>query len=261
METRVYNPEGSILRNDQLLLLEVLKGFADICREHDIKWWICAGTLLGAMRHKGFIPWDDDVDVTMYKKDYRKLQKVLRHLKCDKFEFLSVYNDPEYVNPWIMFKITDKYIPSTSSRKIVGIDVFCIEKSSRFAAHVAKFFYYNMTYPAKYIKSSPLRKFVKSVAKVLNFGILLPLTRMIALINPKKQYHCELGSGFYEYPFYAEHIDPLTQVEFEGVMFPAPGNSDAYLTALYGDWRKLPSEEDIKKSIHLDMYIKQIFGE
>ena len=61
---RVYNPEGSTLRKDQLEMLKCLEAFAKICKEHNIQWWLCGGTLLGAARHGGFIPWGDDVDVT-----------------------------------------------------------------------------------------------------------------------------------------------------------------------------------------------------
>ena len=70
---RVYNPEGSTLRRDQMEMLTVLNAFAEICKDNDIQWWLCSGTLLGAARHGGFIPWDDDIDVSMFPKDYRKL--------------------------------------------------------------------------------------------------------------------------------------------------------------------------------------------
>jgi lipopolysaccharide cholinephosphotransferase len=56
-------------------------------------------------------------------------------------------------------------------------------------------------------------------------------------------------------------IFPLSTMEFEGVEFPVPGDTDAYLTTIYGDWRKLPSDEQIKKSMHYPQYIKEIFGE
>ena len=72
-----YNPEGSMLRRDQKELVEILKVLADICDRNGIRWWLSSGTLLGAVRHKGFVPWDDDVDIEMLKEDYLKLKKIL----------------------------------------------------------------------------------------------------------------------------------------------------------------------------------------
>lgn len=60
-----YNPDGSLLRNAQLRMLEILIDFDRVCRKHDIKYWLSSGTLLGAVRHGGFIPWDDDLDVDL----------------------------------------------------------------------------------------------------------------------------------------------------------------------------------------------------
>ena len=82
---RIYNPEGSTLRKDQLEMLEVLKAFSEICNENGIQWWLCSGTLLGAARHGGFIPWDDDIDVSMLKKDYRKLLKIMKKLDSKEY--------------------------------------------------------------------------------------------------------------------------------------------------------------------------------
>jgi phosphorylcholine metabolism protein LicD len=79
--------------------------------------------------------------------------------------------------------------------------------------------------------------------------------------NPKKQYHIRLGSVFTKFAYYKEHIFPLSTIEFEGHVFPAPGNVEAYLTTFYGDWRKLPSEASIRRSIHSPVFIKEIFGE
>lgn len=263
---RVYNPEGSLLRRDQKELVKVLEDFADICKEHDIKWWLCSGTLLGAARHGGFIPWDDDVDVSMMKKDYRKLLKVLRKMDSDKYFYQCIQTDPDHVNLFGMFRKKQGVVPSTDLRaqyfkyRGVGFDVFYIERSSRFASHLAKFFYLNMQYPTRKIKNSALRHFLIRSVQVINFGLLIPFARIIGLINPKKQYHYALGSGFYDEPFYLKNIFPLTTIEFEGVSFPAPKDTDAYLTAMYGDWRKLPTDEQIRKSMHSPLYIEEIFG-
>lgn len=265
-DMRVYNPEGSCLRRDQKELVKVLQAFAKICKEHDIKWWLCSGTLLGAARHGGFVPWDDDIDVSMYKKDYKKLLKVLKRLDSDEYFYQCIQTDVDHVNCFGMFRKKEGLVPSTDARaqyfkfRGVGFDVFYIEKSSRFAAHMAKFFYLNMQHPTKYVKNKTLRHFLIRTVQVINFGILIPFTRLVGLINPKKEYHYALGSGFYDEPFYAKNIFPLTTIEFEGVQFPAPKDTDAYLTAMYGDWRKLPTEEQIRKSLHSPLYIEEIFG-
>ena len=73
-----YNPDGSDLRRLQLHMLDLLVEFDRICRKNDIDYWLEYGTLIGAARHGGFIPWDDDLDVTLLKKDRKKLIEALR---------------------------------------------------------------------------------------------------------------------------------------------------------------------------------------
>ena len=265
---RVYNPEGSALRRDQKEMVKVLQVFAEICKEHDIKWWLCSGTLLGAARHGGFIPWDDDIDVSMMKKDYKKLLKILKNIDADsEYFYQCIQTDPDHINLFGKFLKKGERVPSTDLRAKnfryggLGFDIFCIEKSSEFAAHMGKFFYLNMQNPTKYIKNKTIRHFFIRLVQLINFGLLLPLTKLVGLIyNPENDYHYELGSGFYDQPFHVEDIFPLTTIEFEGISFPAPGNTEAYLTRMYGDWRKLPSDEDIRKSMHSPLYINEIFG-
>ena len=68
----MYNPEGSQLRKAQLRMLEMMKFVDKTCRKYNIPYWLDSGTLLGAVRHKGFIPWDDDVDIGMMRKDIKR---------------------------------------------------------------------------------------------------------------------------------------------------------------------------------------------
>ena len=73
----MYNPDGSDLRNLQLRMLEILNVVDRICRKHDIKYWLCGGTLLGAVRHGGFIPWDDDLDIEMMREDFIRFSEII----------------------------------------------------------------------------------------------------------------------------------------------------------------------------------------
>ena len=81
----LFNPEGSKLRKTQLELLEILVDLAEICDQNNIQWWLSSGTLLGAARHKGFIPWDDDIDIVMLRKDAKRLEKILHKMDSDKY--------------------------------------------------------------------------------------------------------------------------------------------------------------------------------
>ena len=81
-----YNPDGSTLRRAQLRMLDILKFIDKVCRDNGLKYWLEGGTLLGAVRHGGFIPWDDDTDIAMTREDSMKLVKILRrHNPSDEF--------------------------------------------------------------------------------------------------------------------------------------------------------------------------------
>ena len=73
-----YNPDGSLLREHQLRMLEMLDYFDKLCKKNGIRYWLSSGTCLGAIRHGGFIPWDDDVDIEMLRSDYIKLEKIFK---------------------------------------------------------------------------------------------------------------------------------------------------------------------------------------
>ena len=118
-----YNGEGTALRKAQIREVEILIEIDRICRKHDIKYWINFGTLLGAVRHKGFIPWDDDLDICMLSKDYKK--------------FLEIASDelPEWL--FIQNKSTD---PSyrRSICKVRDLNSFFVEQYDDFSAPYKK---------------------------------------------------------------------------------------------------------------------------
>jgi lipopolysaccharide cholinephosphotransferase len=260
-----YNPDGSLLRHDQMELLDMLRVLASVCREHGIQWWLSSGTLLGAARHNGFIPWDDDMDIVMLRKDYRRLERVLKDTDSE-FVLHSMRSDVEYVNCFGKFRKREGCVKVMSRRyayykwRGVGLDIFTIEKTNYFAARAASVIYNNLQHLTSYIRAGWLRRPLIRFFELLCLGVLNPLLRLVGLVNPRSEYHYSLGTGWAKHTFYMKDTFPLAEAEFEGVLFPVPKDMDAYLSNVYGDWRRLPSDEYIKKSIHCREYREEIFG-
>lgn len=263
-----YNPDGSLLRKHQLELLDMLKVLADICDSNNIQWWLSSGTLLGAIRHQGFIPWDDDVDIVMFKEDYKKLEKVLSKMQSDTYVLHSMKTDIEYVRCFAKFRKREGKEHSRDRRRDwyrwAGnyIDIFVIEKTSYTAALLAGGIYKNLVHLTAYIKSPRwLRRMLIRPIEFLCLGLINPLLRLIGMINPKGEYHYILGMGWPWSTYFKSDILPLRKASFEGVDFPVPNNCDNYLKGPYGEWWNLPSEAVIRRSIHRMEYIQEIFGD
>lgn len=260
-----YNPDGSKLREYQLELLEMLDILADICERNNIKWWLSSGTLLGAARHQGFIPWDDDVDIVMLRKDYKRLEKILLKMESEEFVFQSMRSDIEYLNPFGKFRrrLGDVQIAGANHRHLKHkgqfIDIFSIEKTSYLAARSAYIVFINLRHLTTYVEHRRLRRIMIRLIECICFGVVNPILRLIGLINPRGEYHYTMGTGWAEHTFFMKDTQPLTTIEFEGRKYPAPKDTDAYLTKVYGKWRELPTEEVIRRSLHSTIYAKEIY--
>lgn len=261
-----YNPEGSLLRRDQLELLRMLEVVAQICEKHNIKWWLSSGTLLGAARHQGFIPWDDDLDIVLMRKDCKRLEKILRSMESDEFVYHSMDTDVDYVNVFGKFRKREGRINTLNRRYNyykwagIGFDIFALEKTSYFSARAAQVIYSNLQHITSYIRWGGVRKPLIRLIQLFCLGIINPVLRLVGKINPKGEYHYVLGTGWAKHVFYMKDIEPLSTTLFEGKMYPVPQNMDAYLSNVYGAWQTLPSEESIKRSIHCQEYRDEIYG-
>ena len=241
-----FNPEGSVLRLHQMRMLAILEFIDEVCRKHQINYWLSSGTLLGAVRHGGFIPWDDDLDIEMLKSDYDKLMKVLPVELPDGLVLQTSHTDKNYVAPYSKIRETNSIISEVNNigtnYKYSGIyiDIFYLEpmsyKLSWFASKL-----HGYMYGLSKVKNDRLglkQGLMRSLLFSLNY-LLYPLLRIINKFFPSKEFRLALGSGFMGARI-TEDIFPLTEIVFEGKRFKCPSNCDSYLARLYGNYMKLP---------------------
>lgn len=247
-----YNGEGTMLRKAQMREVEILVEVDKICRKHNIKYWINYGTLLGAVRHKGFIPWDDDLDISMLSDDYKK--------------FLEVA--PKELPEWLFLqnKTTDpSYIRSIC--KVRDLNSFFVEQYDDFSAPYKKGIFIDIFEMIEYPKLSKktLRFLTKWLCKTDQFfkirqyitfknivaGITFPFIKLFltifwkcAYIRKSNDIACWPTLNTSGSRIDKNHIFPLSEIEFEGMNFMAPNNPDACLKSFYKDYMKIPKEED-----------------
>lgn len=243
-----FSPDDSTLRQHQLRMLDMLKYFDGICKQNDIKYWLSSGTCIGAIRHQGFIPWDDDTDVEMLREDYLKLLKVFR--ESEQYVLQTKDNDLYYVAPFAKLRDKRSYIEehgqdSNYTYRGVYIDVFVIEKSNRLIAHFYQWSMWKILMYGSNIKSSSFRKKTFCFYKKA-FFCSIAIVRFLFGKLPTNELRHTYGTGFYRKVRYIEDIFPLSYCDFEGYSFPVPGNYDAYLRKIYGDYMKLPDLDNLQ---------------
>lgn len=246
-----YNPEGSTLRRMQQRMLEMLVEVDRILTNNHIEHWIEYGTLIGAVRHGGFIPWDDDIDIGVMRKDYKKAREALIRELPERFAFQDTGTDPYAFFPY--GRVRDRrsycYHPDFVKLKEQGIwlDIFTYDYIPSKGMKKAMDAIYRRAYHEVHHLSdtkglSPTRcRFNRTVGMLLYpIGWLgKELTIMLGIISGRRM----MGVfGTRVINFHENHF-PLTKVEFEGYTFPAPGNFDAHLSEVYGNYMQLPRPE------------------
>lgn len=252
-----YNGEGTPLRRAQLRMLDMLIEIDKICKKHQIEYWLTAGTLLGAVRHQGFIPWDDDLDIMIQHKDLKLLSAVLQQELPKQFVVQDYSTEKKYyIDSLIKVRDRNSFFLFESHKCFkeqgIFIDIIPIEKipSLKFKRFVHKL-----------NKQSYLRRRELSLSGKSNniAGLLIsPFSR--ALLKFAHWYSRKSSTNIYGYNyshslfgtfemhFNKEVFFPLKTMKFEGIDFYVPNDADAYLKIAYGDYMKIPTLE--KRQIH-----------
>lgn len=258
------------LRKMQLIQLEMLVELDRICRKYEIEYFIIAGTLLGAVRHGGFIPWDDDVDVAMKRSEYERFCEVCKKELADERFFLQNYHtDSEY--RWGYAKLRKRnteYIRKGQEMikcmSGVSIDLFIIDYVPdnyvlRMAHHYIRRGCIKTLWSvigATQEKNPLLRRLYRILRYVPKEFPNRVEELMVRCTNKKKRkYLCY--TGFYRETYYtrqrknrydtgmkSEWFERRVEVEFEGKFFYTCAGYKEYLAYMYGDYMQIPKEAE-----------------
>lgn len=236
-----YNPEGSEMRDLQMTALGILLEFDRICNKHNIKYILSSGTLLGAVRHGGFVPWDDDVDVEMLSTEYKKLMRVLDDELPDIYETHSNSNDAYYTLSFMKIRHKEKMIHGKHKSVLlfnkngIFIDVFVVKKSSKVIFQIARAVLDFM------VRRPLLRKILPKWRMRLAWGFVhnavYPLLNLIDKFIPGKLRYT-LGNVFRETKEKSYFVD-IIKIDFEGYPLSAPREYKDYLTTHFGDYNEV----------------------
>lgn len=246
-----YNPDGSSLRKAQLRMVEILKEVDKICRRHNIPYYLEGGTLLGAIRHHGFIPWDDDLDISVLKKDFPRLKKALQNELPENLIYQDRWTD--FNCPIIFAKVRDKHslFEESDSRRVkergIFIDIFPNEKIP------SMWWKRKVDYPYGHCIRG-IHNYSDTKDKILSYIVfpfawtIVQLTRFVNLFIPSDKIAFIYGWIVTYNNYSIKDVFPVTYVPFEDMQAPVPHNYDAVLTRLFGDYMQIPPEE--KRKVH-----------
>lgn len=265
---REYNQQ--VLRKLQLKELEILKDFDTLCRKHDIPYFIFYGSGIGALRHGGFIPWDDDIDVMLLREDFEKFCCVAKKECSDRYYLLSAEDDTNYpqINTHWGLKGTafvNKEFKNVPCEFTISIDLFPLdavsdnEKEKKKQCYTAWFWQKLMILrriPDPVVQYRGLkRKVFYFLCGAVHIGM------KILHISPEWLYRkCKEAClrysgqqtervGYFTssvpggYSFNKAELFPPRYLNFEGVQYPFPNQLEALLTRVYGDYMQLPPVE------------------
>ena len=266
--------EGVTLRAFQEKLLEIFLYFKKICEENNLTYWCGGGTMLGAVRHGGFIPWDDDLDVFMPRKDYEKLYKIWNEV-ADTTRYVLVRTDREHNyhhTAMNLVDITTTYINHHSENEDIFhgcyIDVIPFEGCPDSKIGRAIQIYHSILYDIYNVQRLPD-----------NQGKLLRLPTSIALSlvkDPKKRYKIwnkhqnkMIKNDFFTSKYVKETVSSFKglfrtypremfdtiDICFEGISVKIPAGYDAYMKRIYGDYMKIPANLDMTSRYSVIKYI------
>ena len=262
--------------------LDILKEFIRICEKYDLKYFAAFGTAIGAVRHQGFIPWDDDMDVVMLREDYDKFIKIAKTEMSDSFELYSAHIQKRVQGFYIqMSKKGTVFMTKWNNRwplhPGIKLDIFpydCVPaEGKKRAVMYKKFRFWNRLYIIRNVKvpyfpgNSPVLKVVRGLCTLAYYimnvtgpsidRIVNKCTSVMTSYRDKSSYLTMFDDLHPDqWIIRRDEIEPLQDAEFEGIKIKLPNKNHEILTRMYGDYMVPPPEEQRDghdlEMVHLD---------
>lgn len=251
------------------ILLKTMKVFHSFCEGNGLTYSISGGTMLGAVRHGGFIPWDDDIDVMMPRPDYNRFLELTAKVFVNGYTVISQYNTTNYRMPFAkIMDLNSTVIPLKENKDCpygVFIDVFPVDgvtENEYFSKKNLKKYYRTMAYAASLYNGSHcknLQSIIIHLIARLSFKSSQQFLIECDSIAQKYGYDTSpyLGQYFSVYSHYKEMyprdvFDETEIIDFEGIEVRCIKQRDKYLTIMYGDYMTPPPPE--KRVTHHFIY-------
>ena len=233
-------PAQGLLRDIQLANLALLKELAYVCEKNNFKYILDAGTLLGAIRHKGFIPWDDDIDILMFREDYEKIVSTFKNTTRNSDIYAEYHRDKD-TNSQYFIKIKHKKCP------FLGVDIFPLDSYGK-----------HLSLKEQLIATNKICKILKHLKKEIDPNISNKETKTILRKTMKEKillsstnengdfvYGVDFAHKLKNWFLDRDIVLPLRKIQFEDSKYTTVNKPKEFLKNIYGDYMKYPKKMKI----------------
>ncbi|WP_458405510.1 LicD family protein [Methanobrevibacter sp.] len=264
MKYREYDDDT--LKHLQNLLLMILNDIKVVCDENNINYYIYAGSGIGVARHGGFIPWDDDVDIVMFRKDFNRFSEIFDEEFGDKYSLRTPDNTEDYFLSFPKVILNGTKYELWWSEKVsfetgIYLDIFILDNMP--SNNLKRAIFTNECYFKKLLKdisflkkhndSSKTKQLIMDVVnlflKIFRLDYLklkkICLKTYVRYQNEETEYVADLdGNGHFKpHIFLRSDFEPADKFKFESIEVKVPNNLDGILTQIYGDYMEMPPKE------------------
>lgn len=233
-------PAQGLLRDIQLANLTLLKELAYVCEKNNFKYILDAGTLLGAVRHSRFIPWDDDIDILMFREDYEKIVSAFKNTTRDSDIYAEYHRDKD-TNSQYFIKIKHKKCP------FLGVDIFPLDTYGK-----------HLSLKEQLIATNKICKILKHLKKEIDPNISNKETKTILTKTMKEKillsstnengdfvYGVDFAHKLKNWFLDRDIVLPLRKIQFEDSKYTTVNKPKEFLKNIYGDYMKYPKKMKI----------------